>query len=297
MKQASQTKGPHWGKAELAGPTYHIVLSPHYDDMALSIGATMATFADAGRQVTDLIVFGAEPSGVALHAFARHHHDRWGLTAVEVVNARRAEEARAVQILGAATANLPFFDAIYRSDYYLSDSMLFGSPSPAEFDLPDRIATAAVDAARSLVGADDPSLTESVRFYAPLGIGNHVDHQTVFEAASQLSATGYVVWLYEDLPYAMIGDNSARRRAALATSGTYIEPVASVPTDTGWARKIAAVLAYPSQLETVFRDYAGVEPTSGAIGAALSDYHRAAGDGDGVERFWRFSPMGRAATR
>lgn len=275
---------------ELAGPKNHVVLSPHYDDMALSIGASMATFADSGRQVTDLIVFGAEPSGVALHDFAQHHHDRWGLTAVEVVNARRGEEARAVRILGADTSNLPFFDAIYRSDYYTSDSMLFGSPSPAESEMADRIATTAIEAARSLVGADDASLRESVRFYAPLAIGNHVDHQTVFSAACVLSAWGYVVWLFEDLPYAMIGDNSDRRRAALSTAGIHIEPVASVPTDTGWARKIEAVLAYPSQLETVFRNYAGVEPTPKAIDSALTEYHRSAGDGESVERFWRLRP-------
>src|SRR5436190_1697550 len=96
----------------LAGPMHHIVLSPHYDDMPLSFGATMATFADTGRNVTDLIVFGAEPTGVELHAFASHHHEQWGLTAAEVIDARRAEEARAIQILGAGTANLPFFDAI-----------------------------------------------------------------------------------------------------------------------------------------------------------------------------------------
>ena len=296
MKHAPRMNRPQRDIEELAGPKHHIVLSPHYDDMALSIGATMATFADANRQATDLIVFGAQPSGVTLHAFAQHHHDRWGLTAVEVINARRAEEARAVQILGAATANLPFIDAIYRSDYYMSDSMLFGNPSPAESDLPERIAAAALEAARSLVGADDPPLRESVRFYAPLAIGNHVDHQTVFEAAILLHAQGYVVWLCEDLPYAMIGDNSDHRRAELRSSGIRIEPGASILTDTGWTRKIEAVLAYPSQLETVFRNYAGVEPTFEAINSALTDYHRAAGDGDSVERFWRFSPVEGAPT-
>ena len=296
MKQPPRTNRPKLDIDEVAGATHHIVLSPHYDDMALSIGATMATFADANRQVTDLIVFGAEPSGVTLHAFAQHHHDRWGLTAVEVVTARRAEEARAVQILGAATANLPFVDAIYRSDYYVSDSMLFGSPAPAESDLPERIATAAVETARALVRTDDRSLPESVRFYAPLAIGNHVDHQTVFEVAVRLNGLGYVVWLYEDLPYAMIGDNSDHRRAVLASLGIRIETVASIPTDTGWTRKIEAVLAYPSQLETVFRNYAGVEPSSGAIDSALGDYHSAAGDGDSVERFWRFSSVEGAPT-
>ncbi len=272
---------------DVAGPHHHIVLSPHYDDMALSVGATMATLGDAGRQVTDLIVFGMEPVGVELHAFARHHHEVWGLSTDEVIAARKAEEAAAVRLLGASTANLDFHDAIYRSDHYRSDEALFGATSPAEADLPARIAGAADAVARSLAGSS-ASPTDAVRFYAPVAIGNHVDHQLAFLAGHWLQAMGYVIWLYEDLPYAMIGDNRPVRLAALADRGIELRVAANCPTATGWRRKIDAVLAYPSQLETVFRNYAGVEPTAAGIDEALSSYHRSIGAGTSVERFWEF---------
>ena len=273
-----------------AGPRHHIVLSPHYDDMALSIGATMAALADAGCDVTDLIVFGAEPTDVELHAFARHHHEVWGLSTNEVIAARRAEEAAAVRLLGASTANLDFHDAIYRSDYYQSDAALFGTPSPEEADVPNRIAAAADAVVRTLTGSSaSDAPVDDVRFYAPLAIGNHVDHQLAFQAANVLEGKGYDVWLYEDLPYSMIGDNREVRLASLARQRLGVHIAALSQTESGWRRKIDAVLAYPSQLETVFRNYAGVEPTAAGIDAALSAYHRSIGTETGVERFWAFN--------
>ena len=272
---------------DLLAPRFHIVLSPHYDDLALSIGATMATLAAAGREVLDLIVFGTEPVGIALHAFARHHHEAWGVSASEAIATRRREEAAAVSILGASTGNLPFHDAIYRGDYYTSDEALFGTPSEAESGLPQAIALAAAEVATALAGPDHRPDNANARFYAPLAIGRHVDHLLAFQAGRLLGDLGYVVWFYEDLPYAMIGDNLADRLAEITRSGLTVEPVADVPADPGWQRKLDAVLAYPSQLETVFTNYAGVDASAAAIDAALSGYHREIGNGQRAERFWR----------
>ena len=54
--------------------------------------------------------------------------------------------------------------------------------------------------------------TDEVRVYAPLGIGSHVDHQLVFNAAASLADAGWEVWLYEDIPYAL-RDGALERRA------------------------------------------------------------------------------------
>ena len=287
---SAPTPSPAQG-TDLLLPRFHIVLSPHYDDLALSIGATMATVAAAGREVLDLIVFGTDPAGIALHGFARHHHEAWGVSASEAIATRRREEAAAVSVLGASSGNLPFHDAIYRGDYYTSDEALFGTPSGAESDLPQAIALAATEAATALAGPDHRPDDASVRFYAPLAIGHHVDHQLVFQAGLILSVKGYVVWLYEDLPYAMIGSNRADRLAEIATSGLVVElePVAAIPADPGWRQKLDAVLAYPSQLETVFTNYAGVDASAAAIDKALSAYHQEIGNGQRAERFWRFA--------
>ena len=285
---APPTSG-HPSNAELLAPRLHIVLSPHYDDLALSIGATMARVAASGRDVLDLIVFGTDPTGLPLHDFARHHHDAWGVTASAAIAARKREEATAVAILGATSGNLPFHDAIYRDTFYTSEESLFGVPAAAESGLPLSIADEAATVARSMAGAGHEPSDGSVRFYAPLAVGHHVDHQLAFQAGRTLAALGYVVWFYEDLPYALIGSNLPDRLAEIDASGHRIEIAVSVPTDAFWDRKIDSVLAYPSQLETVFGNYCGIPASRPAISDALAAYHRDAGAGEQAERFWRFS--------
>ena len=70
---------------------------------------------------------------------------------------------------------------------------------------------------------------------------------------------------------------------------TQFAPVARVPAESTWERKIDAILRYPSQLETVFLQYVGVGTTREEISEALSAYAARAGDGTEVERFWRLN--------
>lgn len=83
-----------------------VVLSPHLDDGALSLGATIAWASRAGMRVVVLTVFADDPeserkAGVwdALCGFA---------TAGEAARARRIEDRRACTILGAEPIWLPF---------------------------------------------------------------------------------------------------------------------------------------------------------------------------------------------
>src|SRR5688500_17330017 len=135
--------------AQLTRPTRHLFLSPHYDDIPLSAGATVRLLADCGLTPETLVVFGSEQDRTRpLSAFAQAIHERWGLSASEVIASRQAEEAAAAAVLGASTRVLPFRDAIYRGDYYLSDEDLFGTPAAEEPSLPAAIA-ASLDLADS----------------------------------------------------------------------------------------------------------------------------------------------------
>ncbi|HEV2528558.1 MAG TPA: PIG-L family deacetylase [Thermomicrobiales bacterium] len=264
----------------------HVVLSPHYDDMPLSIGGSMALAANSNSDVVSLIVFGSEPTGIQLHAFAQSLHAAWGLAADEVIARRRAEEAVALAHLGATMANLRFHDAIYRGSWYTSHDLLFNKPAAEESDLP---ADVAAETLRSASVADaDPG---SVRFYAPLGVGRHVDHQTTLLAARRLAGAGHEVWLYEDLPYSLIGTNLPDMISLLNDAGLPVSPAFAVGIDTTWERKMDAIMAYPSQLVTVFRNYAGIEPDRSGIDRGLSRYHRGDSTGPRVERFWRFAEV------
>jgi LmbE family N-acetylglucosaminyl deacetylase len=94
---------------QLTRPARHLFLSPHYDDIPLSVGATVRLLADHGLTPETLIVFGTEPDRAhPLSEFAEAMHEQWGLTANEVVASRQAEEAAAAAVLGANTRVLPF---------------------------------------------------------------------------------------------------------------------------------------------------------------------------------------------
>jgi LmbE family N-acetylglucosaminyl deacetylase len=268
---------PNDGPPQLARPEQHLFLSPHYDDIPLSAGATVRLLADRGLRLETLVVFGSEPDrDQPLSAFAEAMHEQWGLTANEVIASRQAEETAAAAVLGAQTRVLRFRDAIYRGDYYLSDEDLFGSPATEEASLP-----AAIAASLGLSGSPDGT----TRIYAPLGVGKHVDHQIVHQAGRALASRGWDVWFYEDIPYAL-KPMALDTRLAEVRATTPLEPVAQIPALSTWDQKIDAILCYPSQLETVFRQYVGVGTTREEISEALSAYAARAGDGTMVERFW-----------
>ena len=269
------------GLAALMRPTRHLFLSPHYDDIPLSTGATVRRLADRGLMPETLVVFGSEPDrGQPLSTFAQRMHEVWGLTADQVIASRYAEESAAAAVLGAKSRVLPFRDAIYRGHVYLSDDDLFGVPAAAESSLPREIV-------ESLPLGESPAA--ETRIYAPLAVGKHVDHQLVHQAAKDLAVNGWDVWFYEDIPYALKPHALEDRLAEIVeAAGTRLEPVATIPADEVWDRKIDAILCYPSQLETVFQQYVGVGTTRREISEALSTYAIDAGDGMVAEKFWRY---------
>jgi LmbE family N-acetylglucosaminyl deacetylase len=265
---------------QLTRPSRNVFLSPHYDDIPLSTGATVRLLANRGLTPETLVVFGSEPDrDRPLSAFAEAMHEGWGLSAEAVIASRRTEETAAAAVLGAQTRVLPFRDAIYRGDYYLSNDDLFGSPAAEEASLP-----AAIAASLDLGNAPDTS----TRIYAPLGVGKHVDHQIVHLAAQELARSGWDVWFYEDIPYAL-KPGALDARLAEIRANAQLEPVARIAAQSTWDQKIDAILRYPSQLETVFLQYVGVGTTRQEISAALSAYATRAGDGVMVERFWRLN--------
>jgi LmbE family N-acetylglucosaminyl deacetylase len=262
----------------LAAPTRHLFLSPHYDDIPLSVGGTVRLLANSGRTPETLIVFGSEPDhSRPLTPFAQAMHEDWGFSARDVIASRRAEEAAAQAILGSMERVLPFRDAIYREDHYLSDDDLFGSPAAAERNLPRDI-VASVDLPRR------PN--SDTRVYAPLAVGRHVDHQLVHRTGTQLAAEGWDVWFYEDIPYSLKPGAFDDRLTEIGTA-CQIEPVARIPVHGVWDTKLDGILSYPSQLETVFLNYVGVGANRADINAALQEYAGSAGEGELVERFWK----------
>jgi LmbE family N-acetylglucosaminyl deacetylase len=252
------TRPPPGGDAPL------VVLSPHFDDAALSVGGTIAAARAAGRRVTVVTFFAGAPDAAtvapALAPFARY-------------DVRRAEDDRALALLDAACERLAFVERAFRAPPLPTHGAVFHALPDDATRLPNlRAMIAAIAALR----ARHPGAL----LLAPLGVGNHVDHVELFLAAVE-NPSG--VWFYEDA-YALVraarrrhfvtrrrpllgaADRSTLRTFALGralawamrgpTAGTlvapsvraldwHVEPVAIADWEE---RKLAAVRAYASQL-------------------------------------------------
>jgi LmbE family N-acetylglucosaminyl deacetylase len=261
----------------LAKPERHLFFSPHYDDIALSCGGVARLLANQRRTPVIVLLFGSEPDpGQPLTSFAEGMHRQWGMEASEVISGRRREEAAASAILGAEGHFAPFHDAIYRGDHYVSDEQLFGAPASDEADLPRQI----VDSL-ALGGVPDSTM----RVYAPLAVGNHVDHQTAFRVGTELAQAGWDVWFYEDLPYAL---KSGARERRIAACGFSMSEAAIVDVGDVWQSKIDAIMAYPSQLAVIF-DYVRKGHSRDQIEAVMRTYATEIGGNVPAERFWKLA--------
>jgi LmbE family N-acetylglucosaminyl deacetylase len=91
-----------------------VVVSPHLDDAAFSLGATLAGASRAGAEVTVLTVFACNPDSEAPAAWWDR---KAGFASLgEAARARRAEDVRACEAIGARPEWLPFNDASYEEE-------------------------------------------------------------------------------------------------------------------------------------------------------------------------------------
>jgi LmbE family N-acetylglucosaminyl deacetylase len=225
----------------------HVYLSPHLDDAALSCGGLIHQQAAAGQRPLVVTIFaGLPPRDEELSDFAQFLHERDRNQ--DMVTARLAEDQAALAVLGADYLRLAYPDCIYRGRlhageaYYASEGALFGAVHPAEAGLPDELAAALAE----LVPAD-----AGVTLYAPLTVGNHVDHQLTFAAARLLAGQGWQVRFYEDYPY--VEREEGALAAALAARGIdRWQPVAIPLSEDDLAAKIAAIACYRTQVDVLF---------------------------------------------
>lgn len=256
----------------------HLYLSPHLDDAALSCGGLIAAQQLAGQPVL-IVTFctAAPPVSGPFSTLAQAFHAAWGLPPEAVVAARLREDAAALAILGADGLWVGGLDAIYRHPHAYTDrASLFGSPASDDPFGPQLEALIATLRARM----------PAARVYAPLGIGNHVDHQLVHHAALA-SANGHPITLYEDLPYATRPQALEARLASLPPG--LCPHIAVIEATLG--AKVRAVNAYTSQLSELATSQLGQPVTdpiaaSQIMGTALQHYAMSVGNGLAAERLW-----------
>ena len=215
-----------------------IFLSPHLDDIAFSCGGLVWDLANNGHSVEIWTITAGDPPNGDLSPLAQALHLNWelGLDAVQI---RRNEDRKACQIIGATHRYFSYLDCIYRKTpegefYYSADGDIFGGLDPREMDLIEK-----------LTGQLLEELPEDARVVAPLGIGNHVDHELTRKAANRL---GIPLAFYADYPYAREVDGKETLEFMERSSEWQYEefPVSEI----GLENWILASQAYRSQIST-----------------------------------------------
>lgn len=258
-----------------------VYLSPHLDDAALSCGGSIRRQTQAGRSVVVLTIFAGSPSRPDISPLGAQVRLGWGGFAHPVAE-RRREDRKANHLLGAHCWHLEYLDAIYRlegdSFLYERDEELFDSPHRSDLELVPRIA----ESIRETCSAQQPELI------APLGAGNHVDHQLVRESVLTLQDRFAQIVFYEDYPYvelpgalthALEGIRVDRRRSRIQGF------------DKGcMTAKIDAIATYTSQIHALFE-------SAEMMATRVRDYAVALSSEEGYsERYWCLSADGKLET-
>lgn len=180
----------------------HIFLSPHFDDVVYSCGGTLGVQVSSGLRPLVITVFGGVPEAtLQLSSLASQIHRQMGASSnqsvSDIMEARRQEDAAALDYLQVDYLWLDYLDGIYRGEpaYYTQLAQLIGGEvHPADLWIDKQLAQDVLTL--------QERLPDTV-WYAPLGIGRHVDHQLVTSAVDRLVQHGTKVYFYEDFPYVL----------------------------------------------------------------------------------------------
>jgi LmbE family N-acetylglucosaminyl deacetylase len=210
-------------------PCQSLYLSPHADDVLLACPARLVHDVGRGQQVLIVTLFGAPADGA---------------------------QAAALERLGVAQVSLGLRPAGERSSAYGSFRALTLSPrEPADEDMLHEVAAFFTDVAHRL---------RPRQVLAPLGVGSHLDHCLVHEAARAAFAGGDArdVFLYEERPEALV---RGAVRIRLGQIAAQLPPAASPADGTGLLRFLAQFHLGPA-----FRgDLRGLRERIDALGPAV----------------------------
>jgi LmbE family N-acetylglucosaminyl deacetylase len=214
------------------------ILSPHLDDAVLSCWHVLA---QAG-EVEVVTVFAGAPTGLTVPAWWDQYTG--AADSAERVRERIEEDRRALAVAGRAATNLGFLDEQYRN----------GAPDLGP-----------------LMEQIEPLVAPGARIYAPAAFANHADHVLGRVVALGLRDAGFAVYLYADLPHAIVhgwpawvkGERRSGSRDLAAAfwdhglAGTgALAPVVYALDGEAQERKLAAVRMYRTQLDGL-EEFAG----------------------------------------
>jgi LmbE family N-acetylglucosaminyl deacetylase len=257
----------------------HLFLSPHYDDAVLSCGATIHQLVNAGKSVVAVTVMGGKPEANRVPDTPLVHelHARWKAGG-DPVAARMSEDEAALRILGAKAHHLVvWMDCIYRTSrsgqaLYPTTDSIFSADIPADDP-----------AAKLLPTVILPLASTAQVVYAPMGVGNHVDHRIVRDWALELKKQNPSIALkfYEEYPYSQ--DKAAVEKASAFFSShkpeLRLQAETVIVSEADTAAKVKAIACYQSQISSFWDSIEAME-------TATRKEMLQENDGAMVERYW-----------
>jgi LmbE family N-acetylglucosaminyl deacetylase len=258
-----------------------LALSPHLDDVALSVGGIVARAVENRTDVVVCTVFTADAPDPALTSpVIEELNALWNLGAAPFA-ARQKEDVAAIGRLGARLKHGDKLDAIYRTGpggdcLYPSKAAIFSDPA-LEDDVLSSVSALLSD------WLDD---VKPDGILCPLAIGRHVDHLITSESMRAIAAERHLdVYLYEDFPYCTGRFPRARPDSVEATLGRtqwkFTDPE-TIPVDV--TVKLGAIAQYESQVKGLFS-------TAQEMESLVKDYMRSENAPGGFcETLWRTRP-------
>jgi hypothetical protein len=174
--------------------------------------------------------------------------------------------------VGAQEMHLDFLDCIYRKTeegvpLYNDYESIKGTLHPLDQKLCDDIYEEVI----RILHKYDPGKTQIL---APLGIGNHVDHQIAHKVGIRLMAEGFKIFFYEEFPYSMWYPEALKTVGAV--DGHMLSPLV-VPIEI--KAKLKMIEHYTSQLSGIGGNYRKASRN-------FKEYALAVGKGTYAERLW-----------
>lgn len=214
-----------------------LVLSPHFDDVALSLGQSLLDGALSRCRVQVRVAFGRTNWTVWVHPSRRR--------AVPVSMWRRLEEGAAGLRFGYRWRAGSWEESVLRTGDLDPNHLLDPERDLSDEPLVDELATWV----RGLV---DGVRRRPDVVLVPAGLGGHLDHRLLADAAARVAPTlGVPVGWYEDRPYAAWVDPAEGDRQVASVAGEAVPVEVSGPisaTSQRWVRR-----CYPSQIDDFFR--------------------------------------------
>ena len=221
-----------------------VVISPHRDDAAFSLGLSVENWLTAGHAVHVLNCFTRSEYAPYSDAESLHANDR----ASFVSAVRKREDIAWAKLLGnrLKITDLDLLDAPLRLACGVEEV------STVEIRPGDR-AMARVAGAVAKLARLGPA--DTLAIVLPLAIGRHIDHRVTRQAGLEaLAGSALPVAFYEDLPYAARPGADAEIGTSAEATGLVLQPdftaEAAEDVSSQMTRKRRMADCYDSQIDT-----------------------------------------------